>query len=121
MAERLVLCSGCGTKNRVPLKRKGQPKCGSCGMALAVQGHSAFRFAQFAKPVLLVAAGAIALTMYLTIGSGDRQSSVKLVPVDTPPSFAKPDGGAFAISDTSAQPPAPPPRSLLHRCPRQRA
>ena len=38
MVNRLILCGGCGTKNRVPAGRHGTPQCGTCGKVLAVPG-----------------------------------------------------------------------------------
>jgi hypothetical protein len=36
MAERFILCSNCGTKNRVPDKKVGRPICGNCQKQLSV-------------------------------------------------------------------------------------
>lgn len=38
MAERIVLCSACGQKNRI-LPKKGIARCGSCKKELAIDGH----------------------------------------------------------------------------------
>ena len=38
MSERLVLCSECGQKNRIPDKQ-GIAKCGACKKELAINGH----------------------------------------------------------------------------------
>lgn len=38
MGERLVLCSECGQKNRIPDKQ-GVAKCGACKKELAINGH----------------------------------------------------------------------------------
>lgn len=54
MADRLILCSECGTKNRVGGDRAGRPTCGNCGKALAVPGAGK---SQFSKPALWFALG----------------------------------------------------------------
>ena len=43
MADRLILCSKCGSKNRVGSDKPGRPTCGNCGKPLAVNGHSGTR------------------------------------------------------------------------------
>lgn len=41
MAGRIILCSDCGTKNRIPeVKTKGKAVCGDCGKQLAIKGNS---------------------------------------------------------------------------------
>ncbi len=57
MADRLILCSECGTKNRVGGDKAGRPTCGNCGKALAVPGYSRVGKSQFSKPVLWFALG----------------------------------------------------------------
>lgn len=57
MANRIILCSACGAKNRLE-DQKGQPYCGKCGKALSVRGYrdSVFTFSRLVKawPLLFV-------------------------------------------------------------------
>ena len=40
MASRIILCSECGTKNRIPEdKQKNKAICGECGKQLAIKGN----------------------------------------------------------------------------------
>jgi len=80
MGERLILCSGCGTKNRIGTGR-GQPKCGSCGKPLAVPGFPLFTrpsaVARYAARVLrdapliwlFVAGAALVIATLVVFGS----------------------------------------------------
>lgn len=63
MAERLILCSGCGAKNRIPQDRRGQPKCGSCGKPLSVPGYSARR-GFFKKALIFLIVGGLIVGGY---------------------------------------------------------
>lgn len=57
MADRLILCSECGTKNRVGGDRTGKPTCGNCGKALAVPGYSGAGKSQLFRPAFWFALG----------------------------------------------------------------
>jgi hypothetical protein len=60
MAERLILCSGCGAKNRIAPGKPGQPKCGSCGKQLTVPGYTGTGSRLFKRPLAwLVAIGIV--------------------------------------------------------------
>lgn len=72
MAERLILCSLCGAKNRILPSGVGQPKCGSCGKELAVPGYQPRLFKK--SLTWLVIAG-IALGGYLWL---QEQKSTRL-------------------------------------------
>ena len=79
MAERLILCSGCGAKNRISPSGSGQPKCGACGKALAVPGYSQGGLRLFKKPLTWLVVGGLVLGGYLWIeesnDSGSRTTS----------------------------------------------
>ena len=64
MAERLILCSGCGAKNRISPGGSGQPKCGACGKALAVPGYSQGGLVFFKKPLTWLVVGGLVLGGY---------------------------------------------------------
>lgn len=59
MADRLILCSECGTRNRVSSDRAVRPTCGSCGKALAVPGYLGTGIGHLSKPVFWFALGAV--------------------------------------------------------------
>ena len=44
MGARIILCSNCGTKNRLPQQFDSQPKCGKCGKLLAVNRYKGGSF-----------------------------------------------------------------------------
>ncbi len=51
MSERLILCSECGTRNRVGSDKSVQPKCENCRKALQVSGYGSGGLGQFSKSV----------------------------------------------------------------------
>lgn len=60
MAERLILCSGCGVKNRLPEGKRSRPKCGKCGKPIAVPRDTRGFVRLFQKPLTwLVVAGLV--------------------------------------------------------------
>lgn len=65
MAERLILCSLCGAKNRILPSGVGQPKCGSCGKELAVPDYQLGRPKLFKRPLTWLAIVGIAFGGYL--------------------------------------------------------
>jgi hypothetical protein len=59
MPDRVVLCSECGTKNRVSDEKTGKPICSNCGKPLAVFGYSGARTNKLLTPVMWLTAGAM--------------------------------------------------------------
>jgi hypothetical protein len=59
MAERLILCSECGTRNRVGGDKAARPKCGNCGRILSVAGYGGTGFGQLSKSVFWFAVGVV--------------------------------------------------------------
>ncbi len=76
MAERLILCSGCGTKNRIASGVAGQPKCGSCGKPLTVPGFSGGGGGVLKKPLTWLVIGGIVFGGYHLIQQ-DKKSGVR--------------------------------------------
>ncbi len=58
MADRVILCSQCGTKNRVPTERAGTPRCGGCGKTLHVANRNSTRRTWITVVVVLVTVSA---------------------------------------------------------------
>ncbi len=61
MADRLILCSECGTRNRIGVDRAARPTCGNCGKVLSVPGYSGTGLGQFFKPVKWFAFGVLSV------------------------------------------------------------
>jgi hypothetical protein len=75
MAERLILCSGCGAKNRISAGKYGQPKCGGCGKPLAVPGYPKCGGGFFSKPLTWLAVGGLVLGGYFLMEERKGSSS----------------------------------------------
>lgn len=61
MADRLILCSECGTRNRVGSDKGATPICGNCGKTLTISGYKGTGFSQFARSAIWFALGAVSL------------------------------------------------------------
>src|SRR5688572_19805518 len=90
MGERIILCSGCGQKNRISDGKRGKPCCGTCGKQLAVSGSSGggeVRLALF----LFVALAALLFWLAPWDAESPRLSRVAAQDASAKPSFdAKP-------------------------------
>ena len=75
MAERLILCSRCGAKNRVPPGKHGQPKCGRCGKPLAVPGYPDGAHGLFKKPLTWLVVGGLVFGGYFWMEERKDSSS----------------------------------------------
>lgn len=64
MTERLILCSGCGAKNRISQDKHGQPKCGSCGKFLEVPGYPKDGRGLLKKPLIWLVVGGLVFVGY---------------------------------------------------------
>jgi hypothetical protein len=81
MAERLILCSGCGAKNRISPDKYGQPKCGSCGKLLAIPGYPKGGRGFSSKPLTWLAVGGLVLGGYFWMEERKGTSSKHSEPV----------------------------------------
>lgn len=93
MAERLILCSECGTKNRIANNVAGTPKCGSCGKRLAVPGYSGGVAGGFSKAVFWFVLGVmtvVGVLYYNDLGGYLTEvfHTTSLKPPSTPDEFA---------------------------------
>lgn len=81
MSERLILCSGCGAKNRIPAGGTGQPKCGSCSKPLSVPGYPRGGRSLLRKPATWVLLAALAFGGYVWM---ENSKGGKGVPASVP-------------------------------------
>ncbi len=76
MADRIILCSGCGTKNRVQGSCKGVPKCGKCGKQLYTSASTGIHIS---GKTIVGAVAVVGLVVFLasqSIDSGIESSSL---------------------------------------------
>lgn len=99
MAERLILCSLCGAKNRILPNGIGQPKCGSCGKELVVPSYQLGRPKLFKKPLTWLVIAGIVFGGYLWLQeqkssrlrtTGDSYTDTLYTPKSAKPSFDVP-------------------------------
>ena len=72
MAERLILCSECGVRNRIPEGKRGQSKCGRCSKLLAVPRNSRGFVGLLKKPMTWLVVIGLLFVGYLAV---KKQSS----------------------------------------------
>ena len=93
MSVKIILCSQCGTKNRLPAEPCNSPvNCGSCGKVLAVGGSAGSNTGSFWLLLLLVSA-VIAFVYLMNSGAeNEPQYEVTTTPPseDVVPSFSAP-------------------------------
>ena len=78
MAERIVLCTDCGQKNRIG-QSKGTPRCGACKKPLAIDSHNPDT--NIVRPLKWVAGLALlGLIIYHSDSSDRRQAPTNLSP-----------------------------------------
>jgi HPt (histidine-containing phosphotransfer) domain-containing protein len=74
MVDRLILCSGCGAKNRIAPEKSGQPKCGGCGKPLTVPKNFKIGFELFKKPMTWLVVAGIIFGGYQLIQQGNKST-----------------------------------------------
>jgi len=99
MSGRIILCSDCGTKNRIPkAKTKGKAVCGDCGKQLAVKGNGSsllsLLFGIIIKLWFVWVLGFIFIVVPYLEDSGSKSSNSgnthQTVKIETPPFTAPP-------------------------------
>jgi hypothetical protein len=80
MADRFILCSNCGTKNRVPKGKIGKPICGQCRKQLSV---GSFKDSNINFSRLFLVSCGISLAAYFYINGKSTETRKTLPPVKT--------------------------------------
>lgn len=88
MSTKLILCGGCGAKNRLPDKRIKAVRCGGCGKVLEVPGVSrssgGFVRALLRTPLFYIVIAGLGFAAYYNLGDGVRKGA------PTAPAVAQP-------------------------------
>lgn len=88
MAERIVLCTDCGQKNRIG-QGEGTPRCGNCKKPLAIDGRDPN--VNFVRPLKWVAGIAVlGLIIYNANDTGTRRTHTNSSPPENVQSFTAP-------------------------------
>jgi hypothetical protein len=79
MADRFILCSNCGTKNRVPEGKVGKPNCGNCHKELSLVG---FNYSKINFGRLFLLCCGVGLAAYYYTNSGTTKITTTIPPTN---------------------------------------